>query len=136
MARETTSLRFMHLQRALIILGVLFSLCVSNNVGPRLLPLPSLAASASAVKQVSLYTTASHLPTQDGTDTFRVAIAAPTNKRAGAETTPLPLATHAPQGGFVPPATFGDKEWFVYSSHLVTSPSVSRPRGRAPPLSV
>ncbi|MBD0373005.1 MAG: hypothetical protein ICV60_19335 [Pyrinomonadaceae bacterium] len=132
MARETTNLRIMRM-RALIILGVLFSLCVSNNVGPRLLPLPSLAASASAVKQVSLYTTASHLPTSDATDTFRVAIAAPANKRAGSETTPLPLAKHAPQRSLPP---LGNPGRFVYSSHLVTSPSLSRPRGRAPPLSI
>lgn len=122
--------------RALIILGVLFSLCVSNNVGPRLLPLPSLTASASAVKQVSLYTTASHLPTPDGTDTFRVAIAAPTNKRAGSEISPLPLAAHAPQSSLLPPGDVGNPERFVYQSHLVTSPSLSRPQGRAPPLSI
>lgn len=135
MPRGATSLRFMRL-RALIILGALVSLCVSNNVGPRLLPLPSPSENAAAAGQVSLNTTASRLPSQDGTNAVRVAIAAPANKRAGADTSPQPLAGAAPQGGLVTPRIADDSARFVYSPHLINSRSVSRPRGRAPPLSV
>ncbi len=58
--------------RVLIILGVLVSLCVSDNVGPRLLPLPSISELASAPQAFDPGEAASRAPARGKTEGARV----------------------------------------------------------------
>lgn len=137
MNHGTTIARLLEL-RALVIIGVLVFLCVSNNVGPRLLPLP-ISSESTSVEDVlteGMDNALSRLPANSKADSFRVAIIAPTNRRAGAENSPLSVEAHAPDNSFVPPGNADSSEHFLYTSHPVTPAMVSRSSGRGPPLFV
>ncbi|HKS26622.1 MAG TPA: hypothetical protein VJS44_02325 [Pyrinomonadaceae bacterium] len=120
--------------RALIIIGALVSLCVSNNVGTRLLPLP--AAAQAYAGHLSPNPAASNLPASSKTAAFRVAIAAPAQKRAGAERQPLSVAAHTPKGVSTGPAEARIFKRPVYTPLQSTSAYAAQPPGRAPPCSV
>ncbi len=71
--------------RVLIILGVLVLLCVSDNVGPRLLPLPSISELASAPQAFDPGEAASRAPARGKTEGARVEMVTAPQSRAGAE---------------------------------------------------
>jgi hypothetical protein len=116
--------------RAAVIVAALFSLCVSSNVGPRFLPLPSLQDHAAENLQQTTGTTASRSQTS-GLATFRVPMAQ-AQKRADRELQAPPLAV-MPGTHFVLPnkarvfAEFNDLD-FLFTVALTSLHS-----GRAPP---
>ena len=71
--------------RVFIILGVLVSLCVSDNVGPRLLPLPSISERAPTPRAFDQGEAASRAPARARTDGARVEMVTAPQSRAGAE---------------------------------------------------
>src|SRR5215218_2163957 len=76
--------------RALVVVAALFTLCVSSNVGPRFLPLPTLENYAAENLQQRIATTASH-SYSTGAASFRVPMAQG-QKRADRELQAQPLA--------------------------------------------
>ncbi len=122
--------------RALVIFCALLSLCVSDTVGPRLLPLPGAVSVSAAVWQAVEGDDVTPAPWHGDSAAVRVAMAPPARKQAGAEHQPLhATAAHAAEGLVTPPA---DASAFIptaYSSVPASPAAVTRPPGRAPPLS-
>jgi hypothetical protein len=123
--------------RALVVLGALLSLCVSDTVGPRLLPLPSQVGQAAERRQSVGEPGCSSAPTSGHPEVVRVAMTAPARKQAGAEqhtthVTAHAAATHvsAPEPGAL------SSVQTTYSPTHAASANATRPRGRAPPLSL
>jgi hypothetical protein len=116
--------------RGLVVVAALFTLCVSSNVGPRFLPLPTLEKYAAENLQQTIAATASHSHCT-GEASFRVPMAQG-QKRADRELQAQPLA--------VLPGTH-----FIFSNnsrlfaelagpdHLFSLAPASLPPGRAPP---
>ena len=120
--------------RALLIIGALISLCLSDGVGPRLMPLPvPEAARASAEVPQGNAPTASRVPSPVKGSTSRVEMAATAQNRAGARHQQSQTATHAPQGMFEAPAVIILKVHGSYGPLLSFTAPVSRPPGRGPP---
>ena len=119
--------------RILLILGVLVSLCVSDNVGPRLLPLPLIPELASATKPSDLGRNASPTPSHGRTVGARVEMVSPTQSRAGAERGAPQIAAPAPKFGLAIPSALCSLRWEIYSPSTESSAPFSRPKGRAPP---
>ena len=131
----TTRLRFLDL-RAFFIVGALISLCVSDNIGPRLLPLPVAPESSTATAQGSQDDAASCLTASGASACFRVPIIAQVHKRGSLQPQPPPPVTHAPTCSFAQP---GDVRTSSHNPHAplrITSAPVLRPSGRAPPALV
>ena len=120
--------------RALLIIGALVSLCLSDGVGPRLMPLPvSEAATASAEVQQGDDPTASRAPSPIKGSSARVEMAATAQNRDGARHQQVQTATHAPQRMFIAPAVIILKVHGAYGHLLSFTAPVSRPPGRGPP---
>ena len=120
--------------RALLIIGALVSLCLSDGVGPRLMPLPvSDAATASAEAQQGIDPAASRAPSPKKGSGPRIEMAATAQNRAGARHQQAPTATHAPQGMLEAPAVIILKVRGAYGPLLSFTAPVSRPPGRGPP---
>ena len=120
--------------RALLIIGALVSLCLSDGVGPRLIPLPvSEAATASADVQQGNAPAASRMPSPINGSAPRVEMAGTAQNRAGARHQQAQTATHAPQGMLEAPAVIILKVRGAYGSLLSFTAPVSRPPGRGPP---
>lgn len=116
--------------RATVVVAALFSLCVSSNVGPRFLPLPTLESDAAENIQQITSTTASRSHSQT-VASFRVPMAQ-AQKRADRELQAQPLAV-IPGIHFVLP---NNTRVFAELSdpHTVfTVALASLPSGRAPP---
>jgi len=117
--------------RVLIILGVLVSLCVSDNVGPRLLPLPSVSELASAPGAFDPREAASRAPARGRTEGARVEMVTAPQSRAGAER----QSPHSAAPKFelaVPPAPRAPRRG-LYPPSAESSALFARPKGRAPP---
>ena len=111
--------------RAAVVVAALFSLCVSSNVGPRFLPLPTVEHYAAENR-----TTASY-PHSTTSDSFRVPMVQ-AQKRADRELQAQPLAVIPGIHVVLPDNT----QVFAELSDLDTVSSValaSLPSGRAPP---
>ena len=124
-----------HPLRALFILGVLVSLCVSDTVGPRLLPLPALAGHAAADRQAVGGADLTPLPSRGDSVVVRVVMAAPASKQVGREGHRLHVTARAPEGRIGNP---GDLRLLIKDTSppaLASSAAVRRPPGRSPPLS-
>ena len=120
--------------RVLLIIGALVSLCLSDGVGPRLMPLPvSEAATASAEVQQGDDPATSRAPSPVKGSSQRVEMAATAQNRAGARHQQVQTAAHAPQGIFLAPAIIILKVHGAYGPLLSFTASVSRPPGRGPP---
>lgn len=135
MARDAATARF-QAARVLLILGVLVSLCVSDNVGPRLLPLPSSPELAPAPGLFDRGQTASRTTPHGGTEGARVEMASATQGRAGAERQSPQSAARAPKFETVIPSTPRLLRWENHPPSGECSALLSRPKGRAPPRNV
>jgi hypothetical protein len=117
------------LLRAAVVVAALFSLCVSSNVGPRFLPLPTAENSAENLRQTT-GTTASRAPSQTSAN-FRVPMAQ-AQKRADRELQAQPLAVLSGLYFVLPNNTRVFAELSDRNT-LFTAALASLPSGRAPP---
>ena len=129
--RADTALRLK--ARALLVLGVLLSLCASDNVGPRLLPLPVPAESAAAGRQISQDETASRAPSRDAALRARVEMAPAPKGRAGAGRQLTQAAANAPSLSLPSPSAALLLRGELYSPVREIPANASLFRGRAPP---
>jgi hypothetical protein len=132
MGLETARLKFSYGHAALVVVA-LFTLCVSNNVGPCFLPLPAVADRNTEPRYDSQHNRTDRAPSPSESDNFRVPMMV--QKRADKEHHPQPLAT-TPNTVFVAPDDDRTATEFSYAVSLVTSALVLQPPGRAPPCSV
>jgi hypothetical protein len=119
--------------RALLIIGALISLCLSDSVGPRLLPLPisEIVTTASAEGWQGFEPTATHAPAPTKGANPRVEMAATPQNRAGVKH--VQVAAHTPKGMPEAPADIIVDALSAYQPlHRLTA-LASRPPGRAPP---
>jgi len=116
--------------RAALIVAALISLCVSSNVGPRFLPLPSLENYTAENLQQAGSATASRSHSE-GADSFRVPMAQG-QKRADRELQALSLAV-MPGIDFVLPNDTRVFEELCDPEALFMLALASLPSGRAPP---
>ncbi len=119
--------------RILIILGVLVSLCVSDNVGPRLLPLPTVSEPASTTGPSEPGEAGSPTPSQCRTNGARVEMASAPQGRAGAVSKSPHAAAHSPKFDLAVPAAPPSRRRELYQPAAESSAPFSRPTGRAPP---
>ena len=119
--------------RALLVLGVLVSLCVSDNVGPRLLPLPSSPELASAPGLLDMGQAASPTPSHGRTTGARVEMVSASQSRAGAERQSPHAAAHAPKFELSVPSAPYSLRRELHPPFAESSAPFSRPKGRAPP---
>ena len=119
--------------RILLILGVLLSLCVSDNVGPRLLPLPPAPESVSAPLPSDRGQAASRAPSHGRTSSARVEMVSAPQSRAGAERQSPHAAAHTPKLELAIPSAQHSLRRELYPPLAESSAPFSRPKGRAPP---
>lgn len=120
--------------RSLLIIGALISLCLSDSVGPRLLPLPVLqVVTASPGGQQGIEPTASRVPSPTKGSSPRVEMAAAPQNRASGGHQHVQVATHAPTGVFEAPAYIILGVTATYEPLCSFSSPATRPPGRAPP---
>jgi hypothetical protein len=119
--------------RVLLILCALGSLCVSDNVGPRLLPLPQSHEVVSLPLPSDRASATSHTPTQDRTDDTRVEMAPAPQNRVGAGRHSSQAAVHTPRFELVAPDARYSLGREIYQPFAESSAPFSRPKGRAPP---
>ena len=119
--------------RVLIILGVLVSLCVSDNVGPRLLPLPSISELASAPRAFDPGEAASRAPARGKTEGVRVEMVTAPQSRAGAERQSSHAAARALKFELAVPPAPRSLRPELYPPSAESSAPFARPKGRAPP---
>lgn len=120
--------------RALLIIGALVSLCLSDSVGPRLMPLPVSEISTTSVeRQQGIDPKASRAPTSTKGSKPWVEMASTAPNRAGARHKQVQPATHAPQNIFEAPPDIVQDDPAAYGPLFLFTASVSRPPGRGPP---
>jgi hypothetical protein len=120
--------------RALLVLGALVSLCLSDGVGPRLMPLPvSEVVAASAGAQQGNEPAASRTPSPIKVSSPWVEMAVTSQNRAGARHQQVQTAARDLQGMFEAPAVIILKVPGAYGPLFSFIVPVSRPPGRAPP---
>ena len=120
--------------RALLIIGALISLCLSDTVGPRLLPLPvtELATTAPAEGWPSPETTASRTPPSSKGLGSRVDMAASSQNRAGVDHKHMQEAAQSSSVLQAPAGIILDT-LNAYKPLYSLATQVSRPPGRGPP---
>ncbi len=116
--------------RAAVVVGALFSLCVSSNVGPRFLPLPTLENYAAENLPQTAGATASRSHSQ-ALDSFRIPMAQ-AQKRAHRELQAQPLAVLQGINFLLPNNTRVFAE-LRDPDNLFSLALASLPSGRAPP---
>ena len=116
--------------RAAVVVAALFSLCVSSNVGPRFLPLPTLENSAAENLPQTTGATASRSHSQ-ALDSFRVPMAQ-AQKRVDRKLPAQPLAV-LPGIHFVLPNNTRVFAEVNDPDTLLTVVLALLPSGRAPP---
>lgn len=123
--------------RGLLIISALVSLCLSDGVGPRFMPLPaSEVVTALAEGYQGPEDTASRIPSHTKGANPRIEMAATAQNRAGDRYRQVQPATHAPQGMFEAPEVIISDIPGAYGPLYSLTAFASRPRGRAPPLLV
>jgi hypothetical protein len=113
--------------RALLVIAALLSLCISSNVGPRLLPLPDVIDRVEERREQKVGISRSRGPQAES---FRVPMMA--QRRVDREAPPQPLAA-LPKGGFVSPNEARFAAECSRQSFFFASATLSRPFGRGPP---
>ena len=116
--------------RAAVVVAALFSLCVSSNVGPRFLPLPTPENYTAEDLQQTTGTTVSRSPSKTSAS-FRVPMAQG-QKRADRELQAQPLAV-LPGINFVLPNSTRVFAELSDPDNLFSFALASLPSGRAPP---
>ena len=116
--------------RASVVVAALFSLCVSSNVGPRFLPLPTLENYKAENLQQTTGTTASRSHS-NGSVSFRVPMAQ-AQKRADRELQAQPLAVISGINFVLPNNTRVHAELSNPDTFFSVA-LASLPSGRAPP---
>lgn len=120
--------------RLIFIIGALVSLCISDNVGPRLLPLPSSQVITLAVQsRLGSGSAATRIPAPTQGSSPRVEMAVTPQYRAGDRHQQVLPATHAPQVGLEPPVNILQEAPNNYRPLFSLVALVSVPAGRAPP---
>jgi len=123
--------------RALVVLGALLSLCVSDSVGPRLLPLPAVSERAHVQRQAFEVADASSAPAREHPTVVRVAMTAPARKQAGdAQQHTQYVEASAAESLVTPTDDARSLTQTTYSPTYATPAAITRPPGRAPPPSV
>ena len=122
--------------RALVVLGALLSLCVSDSVGPRLLPLPAASERTPVQGQAYEFADASSAPTREHPAIVRVAMAAPARKQAHDVQHTQHVTASAAQSLIKPTNDARSFTQTTYSPVQATPVAVRRPSGRAPPPSI
>lgn len=122
--------------RVLITLGALLSLCLSDTVGPRLLPLPAADEYAATARHVFGDAGVSPVHPRGEPETVRVAMAQPARRQAGAEQSHLHVTAHAAAGLIKLPVAAPTSFQTACPLVAATSAATTRPPGRAPPPSV
>ncbi len=118
--------------RAVLTVGVLALLCVSDGVGPRLLPLPSFVEIAPTTREHDRAYAASRTPARVGSTTRVEMVPAP-QARAATERQPRPAAAHT-QKFVLPLPGLAESRGQALRPHARERTShFSRPQGRAPP---
>ena len=129
--RLASTTRWIFWRRAILILGALGSLCVSDSAGPRLLPLPN-PTTAEATVSFSTSDFASPVP-QSSERTAHMAMIAGVQYRPRDRQQHIQPATPAPeQSSYIPLIEFH----CIHRLEGITKPkavSLSIPIGRAPP---
>lgn len=120
--------------RASVVVAALFSLCVSSNVGPRLLPLPVPESAAAEASHERQRTTASRSQSKQP-GSFRVPMMAQAQKRADRELQPQSLCV-MPGVDCVVSNDCRVTAEVIDPKIAITSALVSAPSGRAPPDSI
>lgn len=115
------------------VVAALFSLCVSSNVGPRFLPLPTLENYAAENLRQTAGATVSRSHS-NGSNSFRVPMAQ-AQKRADRELQAQPLAV-MPGIHFVLPHNNPVLAELSHLDTFLTNALASLPSGRAPPRPV
>lgn len=114
--------------RAILIIGVLMPLCLSNNTGVCFLPFPPLPAGQPQATQV---TRSSPTPLLTNVIEGRVEMAETLQKRAGHQTSHV--ATHSLRRIFELPDSADRRAHNLYLSFFPSSSFTLRTAGRAPP---
>ena len=122
--------------RALIIFCALLSLCVSDTVGPRLLPLPGAAITTAADRHALEGFDVTPTPSRLATAVVREVMAPPVRKEAGGERQALHVTAIVAEALVRLPVGISSFAWTTHSPAPQSSAAVTRPPGRAPPLSV
>jgi hypothetical protein len=122
--------------RVLLILCALASLCVSDNVGPRLLPLPPAPEVVSRPLPSDRTPATSPAPSQGRTDDARVEMAPAPQSRVGAERQSSQAVTHTPKCELAAPPARPLPGWEDCQPSAESTAPFSRPKGRAPPQPV
>jgi hypothetical protein len=125
MTHETVKARALR-PNALLVFCALFSLCVSDNVGPRLLPLPDLSSTRGQAEQ--------RTPADGGTGRARVEMVSAPQNRSGAERQSPQAAPHAPPcKPEAPPTPRRSRRPELDAPAAESSAPFSRPESRGPP---
>lgn len=123
--------------RLLLIISSLLSLCVSDGVGPRLLPLPGAQESVlTAQSQLGSYASSTRTPTPSGRLSQRMEMASGSQFRAGNHHQDTQHATHALQGVLDKAVNLLEGAPNNYGPLQSLAAPVSLRRGRAPPRTV
>ena len=120
-------------RRAVIVVGALLVLCASDDVGPRLLPLPQLPELASTTKPADQRQGASRAPSQSRSTGARVEMVSAPQSRAASERQSPHAAAHAPKFDLAAPPAPASPGLEPYQPSGESSAPFSRPKGRAPP---
>jgi len=121
--------------RVFLVVAALLSLCVSSNVGPRFLPLPTISDDLVASQLDDQGEKASRQSRSEA-DSFRVPMMAQTQKRTDREPQqPQPIALLL-KGVLVSINHCRIATDRYFASSLPVPPSLSLRFGRAPPLSL
>lgn len=119
--------------RAFLVVAALLSLCVSSNVGPRFLPLPTISDDLVASQSDDQGEKASRQSRSEA-DSFRVPMMAQTQKRTDREPQrPQPVALVL-NGVLISANDCRVGTEYDYTSSSHTPPSLSLFFGRAPPV--
>jgi hypothetical protein len=121
-------------QRAVLVVGALLCLCVSDSAGPRLLPLPVPSPTiAVSVFPPDTCPGASQRPSPQRESNTYNKIVAGSQYRTRERHHHVQPATHAPQTSIQLQPTNLASAPAIYASLNFKTPSLSLPTGRAPP---
>jgi len=124
-------------RRGILILVALFSLCVSDSAGPRLLPLPNISANiVSSTQALSTGSPSSRTPTPGREKNTYIEMLSASQYRARDRYQDSQTASCSFQPSLQLQSALLSNAPPVYTSVSIKNPSLSVPIGRAPPRSI